>query len=389
MQSAGSGDLPTYLEFFAGGGMVRAGLGSNWRCLFANDFDHKKAAIYRRNWGGDEFVECDIRAIKLSDLPKQAVDLVWASFPCQDLSLAGGGAGLKGDRSGTFWPFWKLMQSLHAANRTPSVVVLENVCGTLTSHKGKDFAAIVRAFSQIEFDVGAVVVDAELFVPQSRPRLFFIGVPKAVGMSARFTLLREESEHWHPPTLKRAYAGLPEKLKRNWIWWDFPLPAKRNIRLADLIEDDPQGVTWHSKSETAYLLSMMSPTNLKKVARAQELGRPVVGTMYRRTRRDEFGLPVQRVEVRFDEVAGCLRTPAGGSSRQQIMSVDKGRIRTRLISARETARLMGLDDTYILPDRCNEAYHLTGDGVVVPVVKHLSENVFPEFIKPKRRRRAA
>jgi DNA (cytosine-5)-methyltransferase 1 len=27
----------TYLEFFAGGGMARAGLGDSWRCLFAND----------------------------------------------------------------------------------------------------------------------------------------------------------------------------------------------------------------------------------------------------------------------------------------------------------------------------------------------------------------
>ena len=39
-----------FYEFFAGGGMARAGLGSAWSCLFANDFDHKKARIYRENW---------------------------------------------------------------------------------------------------------------------------------------------------------------------------------------------------------------------------------------------------------------------------------------------------------------------------------------------------
>jgi DNA (cytosine-5)-methyltransferase 1 len=38
--------------------------------------------------------------------------LAWASFPCQDLFLAGSGAGLKGHRSGAFWPFWKLMENL-------------------------------------------------------------------------------------------------------------------------------------------------------------------------------------------------------------------------------------------------------------------------------------
>ncbi len=44
----------TFYEFFAGSGMVRAGLGDSWKCLFANDFDPKKTASYQRNWGGEE-----------------------------------------------------------------------------------------------------------------------------------------------------------------------------------------------------------------------------------------------------------------------------------------------------------------------------------------------
>ena len=96
-----------FYEFFAGGGMARAGLGTGWRCLFANDFDRKKGRIYRENWGDDELKTADVGSLTTNDLPGMA-DLVWASFPCQDLSLAGGGAGLRGDRSGTFWPFWNL-----------------------------------------------------------------------------------------------------------------------------------------------------------------------------------------------------------------------------------------------------------------------------------------
>ena len=57
------------------------------------------------------------------------------------------------------------------------------------------------------------------------------------------------------------------------------------------------------------------------------------------------------------------------------MVVDGESVRSRLMSARETARLMGLDDTYRLPRNYNEAYHLTGDGVVVPVVRHLARHV--------------
>ena len=80
----------TFLEFFAGGGMARTGLGKDWRCLFANDFDEKKVSAYKANWGADEITRCDVASLALSDLPAEAVDLIWASFPCQDLSLAGG-----------------------------------------------------------------------------------------------------------------------------------------------------------------------------------------------------------------------------------------------------------------------------------------------------------
>lgn len=130
-----------FYEFFAGGGMARMGLGQNWGCLLANDFDHKKSRIYRLNWGDDVLRTGDVRRLTAGELPGQS-DLVWASFPCQDLSLAGGGAGLKGDRSGTFWPFWDLMKDIVKEGRAPRIIALENVCGALTSHGGKDFAAM-------------------------------------------------------------------------------------------------------------------------------------------------------------------------------------------------------------------------------------------------------
>ncbi|MEO8433839.1 MAG: DNA cytosine methyltransferase, partial [Pyrinomonadaceae bacterium] len=134
-----------FYEFFAGGGMVRAGLGKEWRCLFANDFDHKKNRAYRENWGDAELKTDSVDSLESCDLPGQA-HLAWASFPCQDLSLAGAGAGLKGKRSGTFRPFWTLMEALVEEKRAPLLIVLENVCGTLTSHEGKDFSTICRRF---------------------------------------------------------------------------------------------------------------------------------------------------------------------------------------------------------------------------------------------------
>jgi DNA (cytosine-5)-methyltransferase 1 len=114
----------------------------------------------------------------------------------------------------------------------------------------------------------------------------------------------------------------------------------------------------------------------------------MVGTIYKRTRHDALGQKVQRAEVRFDDIAGCLRTPSGGSSRQTILVVDGNTVKSRLISTRETARLMGLPEDYCLPENYNEAYHLTGDGVVAPVVRHLAEQLFEPLLQATKWRRA-
>lgn len=368
-----------FYEFFAGGGMARAGLGEGWQCLFANDFDPKKGAAYAANWGADELRVDDVAALTTADLPGRA-DLAWASFPCQDLSLAGAGAGLKGERSGTFWPFWDLVKALGKEGRAPRLVVLENVFGTLSSHGGKDFAAIGAALAGAGYRFGAVIMNAVHFVPQSRPRLFIVGALDSIPIPAALVADGPDDE-WHPPALVEAYGKLSKRSQEAWVWWRLPAPPARQSAFADLVEDNPQGVVWHTAAETKRLLDMMSPINRAKVEAAKKAGRRMVGTIYKRTRADgPNGEKRQRAEIRFDDVAGCLRTPAGGSSRQTIMVVEGKRVRSRLLSPREAARLMGLPDTYILPKNYNEAYHLAGDGVAVPVVRFLAEHVLEPLL---------
>jgi DNA (cytosine-5)-methyltransferase 1 len=380
--------MPSFYEFFAGGGMARAGLGGGWTCLFANDFDAKKGLTYQAYFGtGGELKVGDVRRMTTSDLPGVA-DLVWGSFPCQDLSLAGGGAGLGGERSGTFYPFWEVVKGLVAEGRAPKLIALENVLGTLTSHGGRDFEKICKTFAEAGYRYGALVVNASLFVPQSRPRLFMIGVRDDVEIDP--TLLSPGPvPPFHTSGLQRAFERVSRSALEHMIWWNVPSPPQRNMTFADLIEDNPTSVSWHSDAERDQILAKMSPVNKAKVEAAKRAGRRMVGGVYKRTRVDEKGGKVQRAEVRFDDVAGCLRTPAGGSSRQVIMVVDGKKVRTRLISSRETARLMGLPDDYKLPPNYNEAYHLTGDGVVVHVVRHLAEHIFEPLLKIGEGERAA
>jgi len=377
-----------FYEFFCGGGMARAGLGQNWECVFANDIDVKKAESYKLNWGNNEIKVDDIANITTDQLSNHS-DLTWASFPCQDLSSAGSGAGLDGTRSGTFWPFWNIVKKLRAENRAPKMVVLENVCGTLTSHESKDFSAICSAMQKEDYRFGAVVMDAVDFLPQSRPRLFFIGMQKDLTDVSLFTRESPDSK-WHPKALINAYQKLEKAAKDSWVWWYIPHPMKRNNRLLDCIEENPDSVSWHTPAETQRLISLMSPHNLSKLQKIKVWGKPKIGTIYKRTRKDENGIKVQRAEVRFDDISGCLRTPSGGSSRQIILFVHNEEIRSRLISTRETARLMGLPDNYKLPAKYNDAYHLTGDGVVVPVVNYISQHVLePILTNVKKSKKAA
>lgn len=371
--------MPSFYEFFAGGGMVRAGLGPGWTCAFANDFDARKGLAYQANWGtGGELRVGDVAQVAVDDLPGRA-DLAWGSFPCQDLSLAGAGAGLAGARSGAFHPFWGLIQRLAEQGRAPRIVAVENVCGTLTSRGGADFAAVCDAFAAAGYRHGALVMDARLFTPQSRPRLFIVGAHHSLDVAPALVTPGPLAP-FHTPALARAAEGLGARARDALVWWNLPAPPRRTRVFADLIEESPASVAWHAPDETARLLALMSPLNRAKVEAARRAGRRMVGGVYRRTRTDADGHKVQRAEVRFDDVAGCLRTPAGGSSRQTILVVEGDWVRSRLISARETARLMGLPDTYVLPRRYSDAYHLTGDGVVAPVVAHLARTLFEPLL---------
>ncbi len=371
----------TFHEFFAGAGMARCGLGAGWRCLFANDIDEKKAACYVANFGAREFRLGDVATIRPADLP-DAADLAWASFPCQDLSLAGARAGLAGERSGTFWPFWRLIEALGAAGRAPRLLAIENVAGALRARDGEDFATLIEAIARGGYRAGAMIIDAKDFLPQSRPRLFIVAArddleipPELIGAAP--------DPRWTSRALRAACRRLGRDAVRRWLWWTMPAPRAESPRLAALI-DPGDAVGWHSGTETARLLGLMNELNFAKVAAAQrdsiETGILIVGTIYRRTRSDETGARRQRAEVRFDGIAGCIRTPAGGSSRQTLIVIERGRIRTRLMSARETARLMGLPETFILPERYNDAYHATGDGVAVPVVRYLAENLLEPML---------
>lgn len=351
-----SSSAPRFLEFFAGAGLVRLGLEPEWRCVFANDLSPKKAAAYRANFGDEGFHVGDVASLSADDLPD--AELAWASFPCQDLSLAGWRRGMSAPRSGAFWPFWQLMRDLDRAGRRPPVIAIENVVGLL---HGDGFRGLCEALASLDLRFGAMVLDGKWFVPQSRPRVFLIAAANAGQVRSS-----PDCERLYPPAVVRAYQSLPEAARERWVWWDLPDPGGAGRSIEELIEVDPPDARWLSAAETQRLQKMMTPRNRNKLRRPER----EVGFLYRRTREGR-----QRAELRFDGLAGCLRTPEGGSSRQTVVDLRGGRTRMRLLTAREAARLMGAPDSFRLPKSYNDAYRAMGDAVVAPAVRWLSLNL--------------
>jgi DNA (cytosine-5)-methyltransferase 1 len=299
--------------------------------------------------------------VKADELPDAT--LAWASFPCQDLSLAGWRRGISAPRSGTFWELWRLLRDMGA--RRPCLIVLENVVGLL---HGNNFTGLCEALAALDLRFGAMVIDARWFLPQSRPRVFVVAVDASADVAEKFG--REDSRAGKPGGLRHAWEALPATLKDRWVWWRLPEPGPAAVSIDSVIQRNGDASEWFDDREVERLRGMMTAANRAKIDAAREARGCSLGFLYRRTRDGR-----QRAEVRFDGVAGCLRTPEGGSSRQTVVLVEDGTVRMRLLSAREAARLMGAPDSFRLPDRYNDAYRAMGDGVAVPAVRWLSQEL--------------
>ncbi len=150
----------TVAEFFAGIGLMRIGLeNAGWRITLANDIDHDKWQMYKDHFGDTgEFVIEDVHKLKPSQVP--TVGLATASFPCNDLSLAGARHGLAGAQSSAFWGFIDVLKAMKRERRLPPLVLLENVTGFLSSHDGQDFENALLALNDLGYSVDAFIMHA-------------------------------------------------------------------------------------------------------------------------------------------------------------------------------------------------------------------------------------
>ncbi|MEN6467500.1 MAG: DNA (cytosine-5-)-methyltransferase [Smithella sp.] len=355
----------TVAEYFAGIGLMRMGLEkAGWNVKWANDIDEDKMKMYQGHYTNDSahFHLGDVHNLKKGDIP--TVALATASFPCNDLSLAGSRCGLAGQNSSAFWGFIDALKLI--GKRRPPLVMLENVSGFLTSNDGNDFRDACIALNELGYYVDALMIDASLFVPQSRQRLFLIGISETQKQTRVEENLSFYQSQCRPPALADFIFWHPDI---KWAIRDLPGIPKQRKLLRDIIDDLPTtSPYWWSKQRAEYLLNQMSERHRIIADRMINDKNISCGTVFRRVRNGR-----SMAELRTDGLAGCLRTPRGGSGRQILFVAGKKRYAVRLLTPRECARLMGADDFKITVPM-NKALFGFGDAVCVPVIQWIAEN---------------
>lgn len=356
----------TVIDFFAGIGLVRYALErQGWSEIFALDYSPLKSDIYNYHFGEGTYHIEDIHNLKVSQIPPAV--LAHASFPCTDTSVAGRREGLAGPESSAFWGFTRVLKEL--ADARPPLILLENVEGFLTSNKGKDITDALMTLNELGYSVDIMLIDASHFVPQSRVRLFIVGVKgfNPHNIFEQDMILSRKTE----ARPNKIIAYIRKNSQINWYINDTPSLPKRTVRLEEVIDFD---ALWWNRERTDYLFNQMHDHHKTKVQTFMSQKKWTYGTAFRRMR-VRNGLKQSTAEVRFDGIAGCLRTPKGGSARQILVRVGFGNFDARLLNARENARLMGADE-YILSEDLplNNALFGFGDAVCVPVIEWISRH---------------
>jgi len=310
--------------------------------------------------------------IKRSSLP--AIDLATASFPCTDLSLAGARAGLGGHESSMFWEFARVLKEM--TDQSPQVIMLENVPGFATSHQGKDLADAIKALNLLGYTCDLFLMDARFFVPQSRQRLFIVGTKERLSETRRC-----KSSVARPHWIQHFYESHPELDLQIRL---LPEPPLQQHHLSSIVERIPYShPAWWDKVRTQKLTESLSDIQSKRLRQLQSCQKTQWRTAYRRTRN---GKAVW--EIRQDEIAGCLRTARGGSSKQALIETNCGKVYVRWLTPREYARLQGVPDTFRIDHvKDNQAYFGFGDAVCLPVIRWIARHYLIPALAENRIRR--
>ena len=143
-------------------------------------------SVLERHWPNAKRYN-DVRTVGAHNL--EPIDILCGGFPCQDISIAGKGEGLNGERSGLWWEFHRIINELR-----PSVVVMENVPAITI----RGLSAVVGSLAQIGYDCQWTIISAkQCGAPHLRRRWFCVAYPHSIGCRASSDTQREHQHRVH------------------------------------------------------------------------------------------------------------------------------------------------------------------------------------------------
>lgn len=283
-----------YIELFAGIGGFRSALDElGGRCVFASEIDRFAQQSYKALYSGADELRGDITKIDARTIPDH--DLLVAGFPCQSFSVAGQRKGFDDTRGTLFFEIARI-----AKEKRPRVMLLENVKGLLSHDEGRTIEIMAQTLDEIGYTIDFAVLNSKYFgVPQNRERIFIV--------CAR-DMPHKEWNIEGKDVVSRAKKRI-QSLGVRTFNFDWPDNSTVTKRLRDVLESEVDEKYYLSEEKTAQLITQL-------IERDQVKG--------------QLPLPLNLVsrgaESRSDDVAYCLKSAEGGSTKQHLLEISVNRI---------------------------------------------------------------
>lgn len=338
---AGEGEF-RFIDLFAGIGGIRAGFeAAGGRCVFTSEWNTYAQKTYAANYPADHLIDGDITQIDAEAIPDH--DVLLAGFPCQPFSIAGVSKknslgrshGFADETQGTL--FFDVARIIAA--KKPRAFLLENVKNLLSHDKGRTFDVIKRTLShELGYHIHCKVIDGAHYVPQHRERIIIVGFREPVAFD----------------------------------WNMLNLPEKNQIKLAKILHKtdgsepflaaDGDKYFDHAgqRVQPKYTLTDNLWTYLQNYAAKHKAAGNGFG----------FGMSFP------DSVTRTLSARYHKDGSEILVWQGEGK-KPRRLTPRECARLMGYDDSFLIPVSDTRAYQQFGNSVIVPVMTNVARIMKP------------
>lgn len=206
------------LDLFAGIGGFSLGLErtGGFRTVAFCEIDKKAQKVLNKHWP-DVLVFEDVSALTKEKLDEQgiSVDVITGGFPCQDISTAGRGAGLAGERSGLWFQFHRLIKEIQ-----PRYALIENV----SALRSRGLEQVLWSLAEIGYDAEWHCIPASAIgAPHQRDRIWIVAYPNGAYSEGGCLSSRIYAQHanavsagwWEiEPEVGRVANGLPGQSHR-------------------------------------------------------------------------------------------------------------------------------------------------------------------------------